>query len=237
MTDWAQVQDAYGTADALPALLARAASATAPEDHVWSELWSRLCHQGTVYPASVAALPDLARIALTRAPSAYEPAMFLVAGILAPKDGAVDPEARPSLGADLGALRALAVRGLDLDLDDASFLWLLQTVAALDGVPVLEDRLEDVANEELETQCPVCDAGVVLLVDGAHLVAGTDVDGGGPRIDVRPAAEDALLPGAAAVVRLARGHGRDELAVLVLELLGEVTGPECGHRFILADAR
>ncbi|MET8697950.1 HEAT repeat domain-containing protein [Kitasatospora sp. NPDC004723] len=61
---WARVTDAYGPADGLPELL-RTLAGTDDEaaEGALSELYSCLLHQGTVYPASAAAAPYLARIA------------------------------------------------------------------------------------------------------------------------------------------------------------------------------
>ncbi|MEV5983149.1 hypothetical protein [Streptomyces sp. NPDC052114] len=63
--DWAALEHAYGTADDVPGLLRAAGSADARvrEDAV-EELFSSLCHQGSVYSATVAAVPFVARLAL-----------------------------------------------------------------------------------------------------------------------------------------------------------------------------
>lgn len=61
MTDWSQLSHAYGSAEDIPALLDRIASE--PNAERWSNLWSALCHQGSVYSASFAALPWLADVA------------------------------------------------------------------------------------------------------------------------------------------------------------------------------
>src|SRR5665647_2198853 len=63
MPEWSLLQDAYGPADRVPGLLARASAETDLVADVWGELWSRLCHQGTVYSASYAAIPWLAIMA------------------------------------------------------------------------------------------------------------------------------------------------------------------------------
>jgi hypothetical protein len=67
--DWSALNHAYGTADDIPALLRRAANAVAPNDYrdePWFSLWSALCHQGDVYTASYAAVPELVEIAQAR---------------------------------------------------------------------------------------------------------------------------------------------------------------------------
>src|SRR5690349_6630978 len=84
MTDWSKLRDAYGPADDIPALLDRLVPAA--EGAVWSDLWSRLCHQGTVYSASFAALPALARAARSWPPDRREAALALAGAIVASND-------------------------------------------------------------------------------------------------------------------------------------------------------
>ena len=67
--DWSSLEHAYGNAADVPKLLASARSASAPTDYrdePWFGLWSALCHQGDVYTASYAALPELVDIARSR---------------------------------------------------------------------------------------------------------------------------------------------------------------------------
>lgn len=61
---WHDLAHAYGPALDTPELLRRLVSASGEEaDEVFEELYSSICHQGTVYPASVAAVAFLARLA------------------------------------------------------------------------------------------------------------------------------------------------------------------------------
>ena len=69
MTEWASLRDAYGSAELVPALLAAAEEAGTDEGDRRDDLWSRLCHQGTVYSASYAALPALAEMSQRRPPA------------------------------------------------------------------------------------------------------------------------------------------------------------------------
>ena len=69
-TDWAHLTHAYGSAADTPGLFARLDGGPGDKD-VWADLWSSLCHQGTVYDASFAALPLLTDIATGRAPGAH----------------------------------------------------------------------------------------------------------------------------------------------------------------------
>jgi hypothetical protein len=66
---WAMLRHAYGPPGDIPALLTSAETAPAPiraDQEPWCSLWSALCHQGDVYSASFAALPELIRIAASR---------------------------------------------------------------------------------------------------------------------------------------------------------------------------
>lgn len=63
--DWNQLQDAYGAAAGIPALLRSAATFPIEEDcqsEPWFSLWSALCHQGDVYSASIASVPEIVSI-------------------------------------------------------------------------------------------------------------------------------------------------------------------------------
>jgi hypothetical protein len=62
---WFSLQHAYGSAEDIPALLreitAEPATSSASEGP-WFGLWSALCHQGDVYPASFAAVPHIVQV-------------------------------------------------------------------------------------------------------------------------------------------------------------------------------
>ncbi len=67
--DWSSLRHAYGAASDVPALLTALETAPAPsrfDEDPWFSLWSALYHQGDVYSASYAALPELIRIAASR---------------------------------------------------------------------------------------------------------------------------------------------------------------------------
>jgi len=69
MINWAGLSHAYGSAANMPALLERARHASAGGSYTeepWFSLWSSLCHQGDVYTASYAAVPELIAIAEAR---------------------------------------------------------------------------------------------------------------------------------------------------------------------------
>jgi hypothetical protein len=58
--DWAPLRAAHGPAEDVPALLHRLGSSShAERSSAITDLWGRLCHQGTVYEASAVAAPLL----------------------------------------------------------------------------------------------------------------------------------------------------------------------------------
>ena len=95
-TDWTSLSHAYGAAGDIPALLKAAESATAPklkrfDQEPWFSLWSALCHQGDVYPASYAAVPELVRIAESRVGSARAECLLLAGCIEVERHAAKAP--------------------------------------------------------------------------------------------------------------------------------------------------
>ncbi len=80
---WRELQQAYGSAAGIPALL-KALPRAAPSDgnsEPWRSLWSSLCHQGTVYTASYASVPHIAAAAARRDPKDRLDHLVLIASI------------------------------------------------------------------------------------------------------------------------------------------------------------
>jgi len=237
MTDWQALQDVYGSAAGIPALLADAASAAEWDAPVWGELWSRLCHQGTVTPASYAALPALTLIAESRVTVPLDPALFLVASIIASVDGPPEiTDVRSVHAAQIGSLGPVAERKLDLVHARADFLYALQTVAALEDLSVWQRELEGLVNEEVELECPSCKKHIYLeLIDGA-LVATIDpnlVRGGQP---VHPAEPAELGTTEARLLRLCHAHNQAAVGNELLQLFGQTHCPNCSAHLAVADA-
>lgn len=237
VTDWAALRDVYGSAADIPALL-RDAAATADWNAVaWQELWQRLYHQGSVSPASYAALPALAEIAASRTAVALDPALFLVAAIIASNDGspAIDG-IRDLYATELAALQPVAERKVALVRDRADVLWALEVLAALEDLSPWQRDLDRLANDEVELECPSCDDHVYLeLVDGT-LVATTDPDAVRNGHPVQTARRSELGPAEARLVMLSEAHGHSDVAREMLQLFGRAGCPHCGTWFAIADA-
>src|SRR5262249_34913281 len=142
MTEWASLHDAYGSAEQVPILLTAAAAAGTDEDGSWSDLWSRLYHQGTVYSARYAALPPLAEMSRQHDPSGYVAALHLAASIIASNDGPEDSAVvRRRYEHELTDLRAVAARNLQHAKNDIEFVYGLQTLMAFEGGGIWQRNL------------------------------------------------------------------------------------------------
>ena len=95
--DWSALGDAYGTAASVPDdLRALQSTKRSLATVAMDSLWGRLCHQGSVFPASAAAVPDLAAIASSRKAHLRAEVLELLAGIAVGDhtnylDGALSP--------------------------------------------------------------------------------------------------------------------------------------------------
>jgi hypothetical protein len=142
VTDWAALRHAYGAAGDVPALLVAAEEAGEDTGRVWNEVWGRLCHQGTVYTASYAALPLLAGIAQRQAPAGYIAALDLAGAIVASTDGPSDPAAVRQQHPDaLRRLRDLAERNLAFADGDVEFVYGLEALMAFEDGGVWQRNL------------------------------------------------------------------------------------------------
>ncbi|UNO39076.1 hypothetical protein [Streptomyces sp. MST-110588] len=146
--DWAALEHAYGPADDVPGLL-RAAGSADPRarEAALEELFSSLCHQGSVYSATAAAVPFLARLALD-GPGDRRALLELLHGAA---DG-TGPAYRQVRRAVAGALPALL--GLAADKDRRVRRAMVWTVAAcqeasLPLLPLLRARLAEEDDAEV----------------------------------------------------------------------------------------
>jgi hypothetical protein len=116
--DWHMLQQAYGNAVDIPALLERICGFPAEPDwqtEPWFSLWSALYHQGDIYPASLAAVPAIVS-ALAAAPGRATMSFYLLPASIAVADSTnlvtVAPEVRRSFGHSLLELGSIASAAL-----------------------------------------------------------------------------------------------------------------------------
>lgn len=183
---WAGLAQAYGGAADVPQMLRDLA--LDPSDGVWERLWSSLCHQGEVYPASYAAVPHIVRIAVELPVKEQTPYWVFVGSIAR---GSLDWTRRPTeeLKPDFDAALARAGPAILQVLkgrpgDELETLYLLEALAAIRGCGALMDVLEGVRNEEIPTHCPGCEEALYVQVyDDGDLLVTPKSPGGHPDPD------------------------------------------------------
>jgi hypothetical protein len=248
MVDWTSLRHAYGAADDLPALLNRLSPD--PADEVWGELWSRICHQGSVYSASFAALPALADTAAHWHPQQRAQPLALAGCILASKDsrGLVKDFFRENRSVvrrfqEL-CQESLAQRGVPRE----DFIYLLQAARSFDGDDFWGRKLDQLAGGEFSGMCPRCGVDLYLVIGkyGYFATAEDWVSPGDSPGTLRPRqgvtlapiepARGALPPTAQWMYDCCVAAHQADLADCVRFLFGTSECTSCGESFRLQDA-
>ncbi|MFJ8545915.1 hypothetical protein ACIRFH_28670 [Streptomyces sp. NPDC093586] len=237
MTDWSRLTHAYGSAEDIPALLERIASD--PTSARWNDLWSALCHQGSVYSASFAALPWLVGVAGSGDRDQAIQALNLAGAIMAGADqphGAGDVRARHS--ADVAALLALARQHLRTADDRGEYVCLLEDVLSFEGVVGWGEELAwGITNEEYEISCPGCAAGLFIVLGERGFFSTSGDYALSDDVETRPLlpADPASLTGLGRRLHdLALADGQGEVAHVLTHVFGGATCPDCGTGFSVA---
>ncbi|MBI5231011.1 MAG: hypothetical protein HY876_02475 [Coriobacteriales bacterium] len=226
MTDWASLRHAYGSAADVPGLLAGALTEV-DDRQVWDDLWSRLCHQGTVYSASYPALPALAGMASQLPAAGYVEPLALAAAIVASNDGPEDFRGvlRDYPG-EIAALRDMAERNLDLADDDVEFVYALEALMSFEGASPWNRTLHVLADQEMTLECPRCGEQLTISFESMPPTT-TALDDDLPITPVTPADAAQLYGAAARIQTLALNHGHGAVAKSVLDLSGSTICPAC----------
>ncbi|MFF3420476.1 hypothetical protein ACFYW9_38320 [Streptomyces sp. NPDC002698] len=221
--DWSRLTHAYGPADDIPGLFARLDGGQ-EDEKVWQDLWSALCHQGTVYDASYAALPVLADIAAGRVPGERKQAV-LMAGLIAAEADTADRALYTSQITELTSAAQACLTEVPAD-EPMTFVYLAQSLLAFENVPVWSRQLE-LLNEEFEAECPECEA-LTCVEPGEYAdECGTEL---------HPARPEELTGTGARIHTLARDAGQSQVAEWVTRLFGRATCPECETRFAISES-
>jgi len=164
MTDWNAVEHAYGKASDLADLLHR--MTPDPRSEVWGELWSRLCHQGTVYPASFAALPHLLEAARQWAPKDRGAVLAIAGSIVARHDQSLQfLNVRRLYSSEIESFIGLSEETLaQARLDWAEFVFILQAWLGFKDVSVWKIQFDRLVDGEFETLCPNCHTELLVVV-------------------------------------------------------------------------
>ncbi|MFF7214714.1 hypothetical protein ACFZAU_29935 [Streptomyces sp. NPDC008238] len=232
--DWSRLDDAYGSAEELGPLFEEVGDPEL-EDDAWFELWERLYHQGSVYPASFAALPVLADIAIGRRPGEQARALALAGRIVAEEGQLHEPgHVRAHFPAALDELRQVMHRVLvewSFEGDEDDHLYALETLMAFECVPVWNHRL---VPDHHDVECPSCSAAVEIDLSGtggrnpgSSLRDPYRARQGPVRTPVRPAAAADLGALPARLHRLAAEAREHAAARRVTHLFGRTRCPAC----------
>lgn len=228
MTDWQALRDAYGSAELVGSLLDRGDT---DERTVWEELWSRLCHQGTVYTASYAALPRLAELATRRDPSGFVEPLFLATCIIASPDGPeTDVEVRTRYAYTIRVLHEVAERLVPLAGDDTDFVYRVQALLATEGGGMWSSRLDALADQELELACRNCGEQLLISLESSPALVRQFDDASVGTTSLVPAERSELTDSEARAYELAIIHGRPHVAEQMLEMFGVFECPNCHSR-------
>ena len=240
--DWARLGHAYGSAEDIPGLLAQARSG--PDDRASGELWSRLCHQGTVYSASYAALPELAAIARGRTAGQRFDLLVLAAAIVASRDVPHDtpdiPQVDPKTVAELADLTEQELLAHGPGTGQQAYVYLLQAALGLAGVEPWGTELELLNNNECEVECPDCfienfvvfgEHGHFSTLDAMYFQGN---DSG--RVPLLPADPAGLSGTAADLHARALASGYPDLARNLTFVFGRARCADCGATFRVDEA-
>ncbi|MET7641009.1 hypothetical protein [Streptomyces sp. NPDC005438] len=239
MTDWSRLSHAYGSAEDVPALLDQLAGAPDPE--LWNDLWSALCHQGSVYSASFAALPWLAEMAGSDDEGRALDALTLAGAIMAGADRSHEAgEVRRKYAARVKDLLARVNQRLRTTADRADYLHLLGALLAFEGeVGWGEELVRGLVDEEYQVDCPDCRAGLyVVLGERGFFCSSEDhalADGPVETGPLRPA-NPADLDGIGRRLHdAALANGQYEVAHALTHAFGHASCPDCGTPFSVAE--
>lgn len=228
---WSGFTHAYGDASDLPALFTQMTADSS--DPVWRKLWERLCHQGdAATTAGVAAVPVLVEFATSLRPSYRSMPLSLVGAIGA--DGnkvLVSEETRAAYEDALERSKAVALECLAEVTDEGEFAAVIGCIAASEGVGILAREVVAFLQNELQLECPRCDAYLTIPTESDRWFA---LEGGQDWL-VGAIREDAE-PRLAVYGELARKYRQIRLASWIDGLRREMRCPSCTESFVISGA-
>jgi hypothetical protein len=165
---WAELSHAYGPATETPTYLKALAKNGSEQRAILDQLWSTLCHQGTVYTASFAAVPHLVEIARNLPKEDGLQLIILVAMIergRAVHNGATLPKAFETVYfASLELLGEVILDCLRKNWNELDYKWLFISLATIRGEVNLGWAIDFL---DKHIQCPICESELVM--DNYHI--------------------------------------------------------------------
>ena len=239
MTDWANLQHAYGPAGDVPALLEQLSPD--PESDIWEELWMRVCHQGTVYSASFPVLPFLAAAASKWSPDACIMPLVLAGSILISNDVVGDRTSfMRGLEGTVERLLQIASETLPAEgFSQTDLIQLLQATLALQGDIVWGRQLDRLVDGDFEAVCPDCDSDILVVIGKYGLFITAEEWVNRPkakRNTIEPAQSTDLSGTGLWLYQHAVDHQQEELANWIRHLFGTANCPRCGNKLTVNEA-
>ncbi|HKR63428.1 MAG TPA: hypothetical protein VJZ00_06820 [Thermoanaerobaculia bacterium] len=202
-----------------------------PDAEVWDELWGRICHQGTVYSASFAALPILVRTAAQWSPADRFMPLMLAAHILASNDGspvrASSEPARQEHGRLLADLTRETITAQQWE--NSRLIQLLAASLVFAGDRFWARELDRIGDGSIEFECPSCNTLLIVSVDRHGVFTSVD-----DWIHDDPAKRPSILPASSPragsqelLLQLATEAHAEEVAGRLLALFGSAECPRC----------
>jgi hypothetical protein len=239
MTDWASLRDAYGDASPVPDLLHELS--TDETDPVWHELWSRICHQGTVYSASFAALPHLLKWSQGVAPAQRTMVLTLAAAIIRSQDVSSGLESRAAaVASTCGAFHDLAVETMTQpELEEGDFIHLLQAVLSFRGEQLWGAVFDQLDSGEFSGVCAQCEADLNLVIGEYGFFTTVDEWVNRPnckRTPIEAAAIDGLSGVPKWLHEQATRCDQQQVADWIPYIFGTTTCPSCNSSIEVSEA-
>jgi hypothetical protein len=239
---WAEIHDAFGSAVMVPQLIRALPSG---DESSLDELFNSICHQGSIYEASFAAVPHL--VALARATSDLKlraGVLYLVARIRVSSDDrsrrAVLSQERDWYEEAIPLGRDLALQSLSPSVEIELTRTFLQAAAALSGHVALGAMIDLFPGPDLYLECSQCDLEIfVTTANGALFTVGEDPFDHpdsprfpmtrGPVLDSPYATEHRWL------IEHATPEVLSSLGTEIHDLFGRARCPGCQRDFIFLD--
>jgi len=241
--EWGRLEDAYGTADQIPQLLADLENGN---EEALDELFGCICHQMSVYSSSIAALPHLIAIAsrLDANPKLQADTLCLAGAICESRDFERELEGSEFASAAKAALPdaiSLARAALNKASDPHIGIYLVNSIAAFSQMQALARVVEHFSDEEFALECPSCSVDLyVWPCPEGMFVAAEDP------VTFEQTKRTFVSPGLSG-----QSNRKEDLQWLEVEsanapsltdvrsklpfLFGDASCPKCGHSFPLFD--
>jgi hypothetical protein len=242
--NWSSLEQAYGRADGVPQLLEEVGNPDLA-DEAWSELRECLCHQGTVYSASFAAIPTLADIARERKAGDPWQAMTLAGRIVAGESQLHEPgylrTHHPYAITDLERSAIAQLESDSFEGDDSDYISGMEALLAFEGIPVWSESL---SYNVYDAMCPSCSEMLeidfyatpprVRLRDRNEGVRSLNFKTG-DHSDITPATARDFQPLAARLYGMAAESNQMTVASHIARLFGFSACLKCGTKFSVSE--